>query len=398
MDISAILDGYNDSWRDYWDENSSQYENSVNLLSRAIALPNQDIQLPIAVCYAWTNAKWARVLPCHLAYGPEGSGKSTIAKFARGLRNAQSFGDGSTFASIRNYLQSVKYGGDEDEQLELDGACLILDNVYQSTFEGADNKLRSLVLCGYKKADDRLTIANPGTGTNFEFRTFSTKLFSSVEPLHESSDLRELRRRLLFTFHKKWESMTDDERPSFEMEDRVDFDDLDWSGCFEEAYLGVYGLDAASGQMGAFNVHEYGKFRKSLKACRAWPQAMTSERREISVDVMATGRLIGAWETTEEARRVFGEYWEWVDSKVAGEQSDLSQAMGEIVSLFEAASEATGKPAIVPTATINSELSARYDSGQFLERPKPKDIKDWLTKNGYKPSKNGSQSVWIKSL
>ncbi|MEM8611449.1 MAG: hypothetical protein AAGF93_05475 [Cyanobacteria bacterium P01_H01_bin.105] len=397
MDITAVLDSYSDSWEDYWDDSLTPYQNSYELLSKAIALPYSNIQLPIAISYAWTNAKWARCLGIHLAYGPEGSGKSTIAKFARGLREGIAFGDGSTFASIRNYLQSTKYQSDEDGPIsELDGAALILDNVYSSTFQGADNKLRSLILCGYKKADDRLTIAQPGNGENIEFRTFSTKLISSVDPIHECHDLRELKRRLVFTFHEKWEQMNEAERPEFDMTERIDFDELDWSGMFKKAYMPVYGTDA--GQMGSLNVHVYGKFKTALKRYKKWPKAVTSERKEIMIDLLSTGRIIEAWDSIEAAACVAGTYWEFIDSRVGSQKSDLEQVLVEMLDIYELAASKTGKPSSVPTTTINKELERRYSAGDFLERPKASAVRDILFKRGYRPEKSASGNMnWVST-
>lgn len=397
MDISAILDSYSDKWSDHWDNSLSPYENSCNLLSRAVALPCADIQLPIAIAYAWTNAKWARCLGIHLAYGPEGSGKSTVAKFARGLREGIAFGDGSTIASIRNYLQQVKYMSDEDGPItELDGAALVLDNVYSSTFQGSDNKLRSLILCGYKKADDRLTIASPGTGENIEFRTFSTKLISSVDPIHECHDLRELKRRLVFTFHEKWEKMNDSERPKFDMTERIDFDELDWTGMFQEVYLPVYGTGA--GQMGQLNVHEYGKFKQSLKRSKRWPEVVTSERKEIMIDLLCAGRVIEAWDSTKSAIEVAAAYWEFVNSRVGSQKSDLEQVLIEFLSIFEEASSQTGQECKVPTSAINKEIETRWNNGNFLERPRAKDVRDILLKRGYRAHREDSGNMyWVST-
>lgn len=397
IDVEKFYEATGESWRDYWDESSTPYTNSLDILRRAVALPMADIQLPMAIAYAWTNAKWSRVLGIHLAYGPEGSGKSTIAKFARGIRETIAWGEGSTFASIRNYLNEVKYLDDECE-MEADGAALILDNVYSSTFQGADNKLRSLLLSGYKKADDRLIISSGMAGENIQFRTFSTKLISSVDPIHESYELRELKRRLVFTIHQKWEKMSASERPDFDMSERIDFDDISWKGFFKEQYLKVYGGAESLGQQGKQNIAIYAKARQSAKRSKAYPAHFTSERKEICLDILATGVVIGAWETVREGIEKLALYWEFIDSRMAQGADILKQHLKPILAVFEAAAASNGGVASVPMSTITQSLNAKHASGEFMDKPRGKDVITAMNQLGFSAGMDGSKTVWTKSI
>lgn len=50
-------------WQDLWDQELSLFENTHRIASQSVLLPNQSIQLPIAVIYILTSSKWAKVLP-----------------------------------------------------------------------------------------------------------------------------------------------------------------------------------------------------------------------------------------------------------------------------------------------------------------------------------------------
>ncbi|MEO1349071.1 MAG: hypothetical protein AAFW84_09765 [Cyanobacteria bacterium J06635_15] len=397
LNVEAFYDTTDESWKDHWNHSLSAYENSRNILARAVALPCAEIQLPVAIAYAWTNAKWSRVLGIHLAFGPEGSGKSTVAKFARGLRETESWGEACSFASVRNYLQGVKYL-DEECEMEADGAALILDNVYSSTFQGSDNKLRSLILSGYKKADDRLIISSTTAGENLHFRTFSTKLISSVDPIHESYELRELRRRLLFTIHKKWEEMGEDERPDFDMSERIDFDDMSFSGIFESEYLRIYGADTAKGQRGPVNIVKYAEARKAAKRSRSYPAHFTAERKEICIDPIATLLLIGGCETVREGIEIFSRYWEFVDARMAEGSDILKQHLQPLLLPFEEAAKYNGGCVKVPMTLINQSLSAKHQAGEFMDKPRGKDVYDAMRQLGFSASTESSKTVWIRSV
>lgn len=227
LDFQAIEAEESVFWQELWDKSLTPYENTVNLLSRAVAVPYAQIQLPVAVTYIWTNQKWSRELPLMFCIGPEGSGKSTLATLAEKLHDVETQGVNSTAAGIRNLLNEQRWPiEDEDNQpnynIELDGAMLIFDNVYTKTFT-QDSGLLGMLLCGHKRGKDAITIGG-GYGESKKFYTFSPKVVSTVEPIYEAYELRELKRRMLVIFHQQWERMTDDERPDFDWDKTINLD------------------------------------------------------------------------------------------------------------------------------------------------------------------------------
>jgi hypothetical protein len=108
---------------------------------------------------------------------------------------------------------------DEECEFEKDGATLLFDNVYCSTFT-QNPQLLALILSGYDKSSDKLMIAS-AMGENIIFRTFSSKIISSVEPLWLDAKLKELSRRLLIIRHQRTEELGE-----IDLEGKIDLDSI----------------------------------------------------------------------------------------------------------------------------------------------------------------------------
>ncbi len=301
-----------ESWEDLWDKSKSLYDNLRSIISDTVFLPDRDIQLPVAISYIFTSQKWAKVLPLMLCYGREGTGKSTLTKFASLIRKAEILGQSSTFASIRNELNRSRWI-DEEGAIERDGASLLFDNVYASTFT-LNPSLLSLILSGYDRSSDKLMIAST-MGENIIFRTFSSKVISSVEPLWLDARLKELSRRLIVIRHQRLEDLAS-EYESFE--NRLDLDSVSWEG-IEKLYLDFW--------MSRAVVEVYVKTRKQLtkrgKKSFTIPDTLPSEKWAISVDVICTGICLGAWGGVQEAVNHLGRFFELQTEKLATSESAI---------------------------------------------------------------------------
>jgi hypothetical protein len=301
-----------ETWKDLWDESKPLYENLKEIVSQSVFLPDRDVQIPVAISYMMTSQKWAKVLPLMLCYGREGTGKSTLTKLASHLRSSEILGQSSTFASIRNELNNSRWL-DEEGDLERDGATLLFDNVYASTFTLNANLL-ALILSGYDKSSDKLMIASAG-GENINFRTFSSKVISSVEPIWLDPKLKELARRLIVIRHQRLEELKD-EYESFE--NRLDLDSIEWGG-IEKVYFDFWNK--------RFNVELYVKTRNLLtkrgKKPFTIPESLPSDKWAISVDLICTGISIGAWSDIQEAVNHMNEFFRIQTEKLATSESSI---------------------------------------------------------------------------
>ncbi|HEY9658535.1 MAG TPA: hypothetical protein V6C65_08805, partial [Allocoleopsis sp.] len=192
LDPKTIYADELDHWERYWNKELSLYENILNLCSQCVALPRQDLQLPIAVIYMLIPSKWAKVLPILFSWGDRGTGKTTFASLASNLHGQhQLFSSADTFASLRNALDQMRWM-DEYKEFEKEGAILCWDNVSRETFL-RDEKIYQMMLFGYNRTSERILLAQPD-GTNREYRVFCPKIISSVQPLHTYFEFEELRR------------------------------------------------------------------------------------------------------------------------------------------------------------------------------------------------------------
>ena len=242
IDPAEILADILSDWREYW-IGESVYQRTAHLLSHMVALPHPEVQIPLIISYLWTNPKFSSVLPILFCFGQPGSAKSNLAIIASKLRESDPLNaDNCTAVSLRNTCNSQKFL-DEDKQYEADGALLILDNVGSDTFQMNKNLL-ALFLGGYKRGQDKVQIGGKD-GANIEFYTFSSRIISSVEPLHLEWSLRELASRCWVMPHQCLERLSQDtlDRQGFEAEGAIKPEDVNWLG-FSSEYLSLWGNKA----------------------------------------------------------------------------------------------------------------------------------------------------------
>jgi hypothetical protein len=299
-----------DSWEDLWNRELTIFQNLKNIVSSAVFLPDSEIQIPVAIAYLMTSQKWAKILPLMLCYGREGTGKSTLTKLASHLRSSEILGQSSTFASIRNELNNSRWL-DEECEFEKDGATLLFDNVYCSTFT-QNPQLLALILSGYDKSSDKLMIAS-AMGENIIFRTFSSKIISSVEPLWLDAKLKELSRRLLIIRHQRIEDLG-----AIDLEGKIDLDSISWDG-FSSIYFDFWSSKT--------NVERYVNTRKMLtrrgKKPFTIPDTLSSNIWAISIDLIATGISVGAWMEPQESIDHLSEFFKLQTEKLAASESSI---------------------------------------------------------------------------
>lgn len=371
IDPALILGDINQHWTDFW-IGESIYERTRNLLSHIIAFPYPEVQVPIVSSYLWTNQKFSSVLPILFCFGQPGSGKSNLAIVASKLHRSEPLNaDNCTAVSLRNTCNAQKFL-DEEKEYEADGALLILDNVQTATFKENRNLL-SLFLGGYKRGQDKVQIGGMG-GANIEFYTFSSRIISSVQPLHLEYELRELSSRCFLIPHSGLDLIPDEvlERQNFSVEEAVKPEDINWEG-FEYEYLKVWGEISYCAL--------FAQHKKSLRNTEKFPP----RRWEMSRDVLATGLMVGAWSDPKKAKRCLSDYFELIDSM------DTQRTPLEEILRDEFLARFVNSDGFENTLLV-SFINLKNDQKAFLERPKAKEIEDSMLRLGWKRRK----SKWEK--
>jgi hypothetical protein len=185
----------------YWQDlvrGDSLYEKLESLLTQVVILPESEKQIPVLLSFFCTPSAMCYNLPIAVLYGSSGSGKSETSKLASALHNTPMQTAASTFASIRNLISNSRYY-DSDKEFERN-FLLVWDDINEKVFLDSE-QMFSLFKSGtnYKSV---ITIADK-MGVNMEFKPFSPKLCSTVNPFWDNPKLLELKRRLLpFLFCK----------------------------------------------------------------------------------------------------------------------------------------------------------------------------------------------------
>lgn len=306
-----------DSWELYWDEGKSLYENVLALVSTSVFLPEPKILNPLVSVYILMPSKWARVAAILFSFGDQGSGKSTYAMLANTLHGlTHTFSPTDTFASVRNALDMMRWIDPGTKTFEREGSILCWDNLHKETLID-DKKLYQLLLFGYNRATDRIQIA-ASDGGNKEFYVFCPKIISSIEPLHLYHEFVELRRRLIVIPHKRWERFTISEKKYYEgldiNTDRLELESINWLGISRKFYEFWSNENNCS-----MYVNFRGLLTKKGKREYSIPRVINGERWTISVDILTTGLVLGAWTDVQKAIDYMADYWKYADTYIYGE-------------------------------------------------------------------------------
>ena len=318
-----------DSWEELWDNSSSLFENTLELLKQLVWLPNPEINNILVSIYILAPTKWAKILPILFCYGENGSGKSTTSILANILHGyTQTLSSADTFASIRNNLDNMRWIDVVNKDLEKEGAILCWDNINKEVLT-RDSRLYSLLLFGYNRSTDKVSIANQD-GTNKEYFVFCPKILSSVEPLHLDFQFTELRRRMLVILHKKFEKFNNSDKLYYQgldlNRDKLDIDSISWEG-IENNYYRFWGNPD--------KCKEYVMHRKILtkrgKKSFTIPETIKSHEWTISIDLICTALVLRVFSSIQEAVDFFGKYWEYCKAEVYSEFSATLEHLREFI-------------------------------------------------------------------
>lgn len=386
-----------DSWEDSWNDESSHYQNLANIIQQSVFIPNKALMLPIAATYMMISSKWSIKCGILFSYGDEGSGKSEIAKIAARLHGQKTLlTPTTTFAGIRNDINSMRWIDPASKEFEKDGAILCWDNLHTETLE-RDLKIYQMLLFGYDRNTDKISIAN-SDGTNIDYFVYCPKIISSVSAIHLVPEFGELIRRIILIPHKKYEKFSPEEKKEYEGVDinldRIPFESISWEG-FEEKFF-VFWNDKK-------NCQDYVAWRKQLtkkgKKAFALPPTITSANWTISIDLVVTGLLIGTWSSIQDAVDHLGEYWSYINANYLAEGT---ATIGHLHKLIEQEAGTQLKAnellvsngmqtqkIIIGAQKVKDYLCTLQNEGKLDITPRTKDITRLMNTLGWKLTTKG---------
>lgn len=384
-----------ESWEELWDDDATLYENVYNILQQSVLLPQKDLMLPILATYILIPSKWALILPILFSWGGKGSGKSTTAIFANKLHGRnQTFSSTDTFSAIRNALDGMRWIDITEKDLEKEGALLAWDNLHVSTLK-RDERIYQLLLFGYSRASDKISIAQPD-GSNKEFFVFCPKIISSVDDIHLYPEFEELHRRLLVIPHKSFEEFNTDEKQAYEdfdiFTDKLDIDSIHWDGIEDKFYSFWNDTD---------NCKLYAKYRAALtrKGKKDFVHTMTSSQWTISIDLMVTGLIVGAWKTPTEAINHMNAYWEFANKHIFSQlgatiehlKAFIEEEIGMQRTLNQQLAEKgkTGITLIISPQKLKNRIAYHNARGELDINPRQQDVIFIMSKLGWRLTSKG---------
>lgn len=391
-----------ESWELLWNNELSLFDNVENLISNSVFLPRKDICNKVVAIYAMMPSKWSKVAGILFSFGDQGSGKSTIANLINRLHGKQyTFSPTDTFASIRNALDKMRWTDVQTKEFEEEGCILCWDNISRETLL-RDNKIYQLLLFGYNRNNDKISIAS-SDGTNREYFVYCPKILSSVEPIHLDSKFVELRRRLIVIPHKPFDKFSFQEKQLYKdvdiNNDRIDIDAINWEG-IQSKYFDFWSDKANC----TLYVYFRNELTKRTKKQFKLPKSITGEKWTITVDLIATAMVLQAFDTLQDGVDFFTQYWQYSDTQIYGEFSatleHLRLFIEEEIGTLRDINEKfvlDGKPVtplIISPARLKSKITELQSRGELDITPKTHVINDLMYQLGWKLSTKG----WVERL
>ena len=389
-----------DSWESLWDIEASLYENTLNLVSKSVFLPEPNLLNPLVSIYMLLPTKWIRIAGIMLSYGDQGSGKSTIASLANFMHGFKTtFSPADTFASVRNALDGMRWIDPIDKTMEKEGGLLCWDNISIETLK-REPKIYQLLLYGYNRLTDKTSIAGVN-GVNKDYYVFCPKIVSSIEPIHLYHSFQELRRRLIVVPHKPWEKFLPEERKHYKgidlANDKIDLDSVSWGG-IEKKYYQFWNNEDVCKHFVEWRALLTKRGKKGFKV----PESINSSRWTIIVDLIAAGLTLGVWNDIQFAVDYFEKYWKYSDLYIYGEFSatleHLRIFIQEEVGILRELNDQLAKngvktqPVVISAKKLKDKIAALQSQGCLDITPGTKEIQTLMWELGFKLTTKG----WIE--
>lgn len=359
-----------ESGTDYFQTENSESETLGEAITRHLKLVTtglHETEYKLLASFAMTQSSLCSIVPVIQLLGDAGSGKSQMLLAIGELSNQQPIAGGSTGASLKNHINSIRWV--DPSSMTYERNCLLLvDNANAGTFE-ADECL-SAFLNGYNRKTDRQFISN-GRGENIEFRTFCPKLFTSVWQVES----KELARRTLVIKTKKTKAL----------QNTVELDAINWS---------IPATAIADFWQQSINWHTFAATRKELQSV-AKPRH-SKEYWILLRDLLATGITTEVFTDTKSA---INEVADWLDLATKKRIRVLDSVIIEAIENYAGCKQsdwvklASVTNLDIPTKTVKQAIDIAVSEG-LIERPKHSTWQECLAALNFKPAKSSDKIVY----
>lgn len=400
LNYASYREDVKQSWTEIAGEGALA-ERIGRVVSSSILLPRQGFQLPIATAYLMQPSALMNKCPILASLGGSGSGKSTLGFIACAIHGVPPISAGSTFASIRNTIQSVRVW---DASCSVDhpgnekNAVLVWEDVSPSDLLANDGNIFALLKNGTERSGT-ITIAGE-MGVNKTFKVFSPKYISSVHPIHAKYEFRELVRRMIVIQHKPLDKWTNDDYDEFNSSvdplELADLNDMDWDGLKRE--FREFWEDPAILQL-------WGETNRSLRSIRN--HGMTNGLYSMSRDLICTGVVSGIWATTREAIDHIAAYWDWHRGSIESQASATQKALSHFIESYTKDAVERNKVAIeagkaswtialeIPAKELKDHIDYLKAQGELDTQANTNDINNAMASLGWTLKPNArKQNTW----
>jgi energy-coupling factor transporter ATP-binding protein EcfA2 len=327
-------------YTEFWDNNLGLGDNYLNLISKAVILPNHEIQAKIAASYAAMHSIAIKVAPLLFIQGATGTGKSCLSKVLSGLREQhgnKTFGSTSTFSSLRNGVNKFRFKQFIDNQpiyqLDNEIPCLMSIADIKEFFFKDENRY-ALFRCGWDRSEEIQTISL-GNGENMSFYTFCPKIVTSRDSFILKETYTELFRRCLFlhTQHVDKFDALDKAKWYENSVEALEPDNIDWTGCSKHFLDFWYGDNDA-------NLLAFGKLRRqqgNLKK-QALLHGISEHEFKANFYVMITTKTLFDLSPLE-VIEMYKNHFDYCKQNIIPESEGLPRLISLVVSEFTAPHE-----------------------------------------------------------
>jgi hypothetical protein len=334
---------------DLYDYDLTLSENLKRVITECVSVYDSEIQLPLITAFALLPSALISVAPVGIFHGSSGSGKSVLTSIIGNLHGIPLLSSNSTYAAIRNALNSQRWLDLES----LDGekhTFLLFDDCKEHSF---NEDVFALFRCGYDRATETIQISSERAGTNLTFRCFAPKVFSTVSGFPFDAKYEELIRRSFVFWCKRSE----------ELREYLDPSDLNW-----DSFRGEF-RDKWDNPL---NLGLYKEFTGFIKSLRARPKGLSPSQWKISKPILAS-LVFNEIADKQDGVLLLREYWGKFKKPQSALSLLLSQKIKELQKEHELSELVAGEPLKfeIPPVLINSLIKNARENGSLNVIPNP---------------------------
>jgi hypothetical protein len=334
---------------------------------RSVTAGLKDWEYKILASAALSNSILCNVLPIIQLIGEAGSGKSQLLIAISEISGHQLMSGQSTGASLKNYINQVRWSDPETKTKEK-RCVLLIDNLNEDTFK--KEEYLSSFLNGYNRRTDRTYISD-GRGENIEFRTFCLKIYTTIW----ENTSTELKRRTISIRTKK----------TAVLDKVLDIEEVNWR---------KIRIDIADFWQQLNNWQIFIEARQAITSIRK--PGLSKENWTLMRDLLATGVCVGIWENPSEA---IEETFHWLSDAIKSRMTILESILIDAIEKEVGFSRQqwimlqASVQIYVSPKNLSSAIKTAVDDG-LINKPKLSDVQSILQKLHFAPGRKDGQLLY----